>query len=519
MTGADILLKTAAVGGVEVCFANAGTTELPLVAAMDGMTSIRPVLGLFEGVCTGAADGYGRMLEKPAMNLLHLGPGLANGIANLHNARRAQTPMLNVIGQHASWHVAADAPLTMDIEALAGTVSGWKRTIRSPGDVSADTADALIAARYGQIATLIAPCDHLWDVAPDRIIHLPSHKPDAVDPELIEKGVRLLQNGKKTAIIIGSRALRRRDLEAAARLKAAVGCDLLSVTFPAYVERGAGWTPLARIPYFPQHAVAMLAPYDTVVLIGTDDPVAFFGYRGGKSRFLGENQQRVRIDTNRQDGAAALEALADAVGAKTVPDRSANAVFAPLNIPDLPSGALDADKMCRTIAALQPENAIIVEEGITSGLTYHSLSANLRPHSVLTITGGAIGQGMPCALGAALACPDRPVINIEADGSAMYTVQALWSQAREGANVTTLICSNRQYAIIGYEYQMAQNAPPQTNAQSLIDLSRPDIGWVEISRGMGVPAVSVGTAEALAKEFTIAIKEPGPHLIEVKLFS
>ncbi|MDQ5987654.1 MAG: Acetolactate synthase large subunit IlvX [Syntrophus sp. SKADARSKE-3] len=396
MTGADILLKTAVAAGVEICFANAGTTELPFVAAMDNMTGIRPVLGLFEGVCTGAADGYGRMLEKPAMNLLHLGPGLANGIANLHNARRARTPILNVVGQHASWHVAADAPLTMDIEALAGTVSGWQQTIRSPGDIATDTTDALIAARYGQIATLIAPCDHLWEAAPDRIIHFPPHEPDAVDPGLIEKGIRLLQNGGKTAVIIGGRALRHRGLKAAALLKAAFGCDLLSVTFPAYVERGAGLTPLARIPYFPQMAVAMLAPYDAVVLVGTDDPVAFFGYKGGKSGFLGENQQRVRIDTNHQDGAAVLEALADAAEVKAVPDSSASTVFAPLNIPDLPSGALDADKMCRTIAALQPENAVIVEEGIMSGFTYHSLSANLHPHSVLFLPSRAAPSAREC---------------------------------------------------------------------------------------------------------------------------
>ncbi len=516
MTGAELLLKTAVSGGVEICFANAGTTELPIVAALDHVSGIRPVLGLFEGVCTGAADGYGRMLGKPAMNLLHLGPGLGNGIANLHNARRSQAPVLNLVGEHASWHIAADAPLNMDIDGLARTVSGWQRTIQSSSGISRDMAEALSASLYGQVATLIAPCDYMWeDVSSDDIV-TPTISLDPVDAAFIEKGAGLLKRGKKVALILGGRALCRHGLEAAARLKAALGCDLLSVTFPACVERGAGLPIVGRVPYFPKQALAMLAAYDTVIMAGAEEPVAFFGYKDGRSRFLDENQQRIRIDTNRQDAAAALAALADAVGAPIKVDAAAG-VLAALKIPELPTGPLNGEKMCLALAALQPENAIVVEEALMSGFTYHLLSVNLHPHHVMTLTGGAIGMGIPCALGAALACPDRPVINIEADGSAMYTIQGLWTQAREKADVTTLICNNRKYSTIGYEYKMAEKVQPQANAQSLIDLSNPDIGWVQISRGMGVPAVKVDTSEALIRELKTAFEEPGPHLIEVLL--
>jgi acetolactate synthase-1/2/3 large subunit len=516
MNGAELLLKTAMAGGVEICFANAGTTEVPVVAALDAIAGIRPVLGLFEGVCTGAADGYGRMRGVPAMNLLHLGPGLGNGIANLHNARRARTPIINLIGEHASWHVAADAPLTMDIAGLSRTVSGWQRQIRSADDASRDMAEALSAAAYGQIATLIAPADAMWEEASNERIAVPAAACDAPDEGLVAQGARCLKEGQKTALLLGGRALARRGLVAAARLRAALGCDLLSVTFPPRVQRGAGLPLLSRLPYFPKQAMSALAPYDTVILVGTEEPVAFFGYKGGRSRFLDDRQRRVRIDADRQDGAAVLEALAEAVAAP-VGWTDCPGLAAAFKRPDLPTGRIDAEKMCQALAALQPEGAIVVEEAPMSGFLYHLLSPTLSPHTVLTLTGGAIGFGMPCALGAALACPDRPVINIEADGSALYTVQALWSQAREGANVTTLLCNNRKYATIGYEYRMAQNAKPAESAASLIDLDRPGIGWAQISQGMGVPAVAVDTAEALSEALQRAFAEPGPHLVEVLL--
>ncbi len=159
MNGAESLLRTAAASGIRICFANPGTTELPLVAAFDTDTGVRPILCLFEGVCSGAADGYARMSGNPAMTLLHLGPGFANGIANFHNARRARSAIFNVIGDHASWHLASDPPLASDIESLARPVSGWLRSADPAGPLSRDAAEAIAAARSGMVATLIAPHD------------------------------------------------------------------------------------------------------------------------------------------------------------------------------------------------------------------------------------------------------------------------------------------------------------------------------------------------------------------------
>jgi acetolactate synthase I/II/III large subunit len=516
MNGAEIVVKTALAAGIEICFSNPGTTEIPLVTALDSVPGIRAVLALFEGVCTGAADGYGRMLDKPAMTLLHLGPGLGNGLANLHNAKRAHTPVFNVIGDHASWHRAADAPLTMDIEALAGTVSKWQRTCSSTAALSKDTADAIAAAIRGQVSTLVVPQDHQWTDCGDQAISVPEFSFDAVDQDLIDRAAALLRTHEKALLFLGGKALRKRSLQASARIKAATGCDVLTETLFARMERGAGIPSVDRLPYFPEHAVAALSKYRLIVLVGLEEPVAFFGYKDMPSRLLTDDQRAVRIDAENQDLPEVMECLADALGAPRHVAVESNSHAASTK-PDLPSGPLTREKVCTVLAGLQPEGAIIVEEAVTTGGSYYPLTANAPPHSLLTLTGGSIGQGMPCAVGAAIACPDRAVINFQADGSAMYTVQSLWTQARESLNVTTMICSNRSYDILRVELARSGQPAPGKNTISLTNLADPAIDWVKISQGMGVPAVSVNTAERLAKELRVALAEPGPHLIEMVL--
>ena len=514
MTGAEILLKTAVNTGVEICFTNPGTTELPLVTAFDTVPGIRPILGLFEGCCTGAADGYGRMTDKPAMTLLHLGPGLGNGIANLHNARRARTPILNVIGEHATWHRSADSPLSMDIVALAESVSGWQRTSTAPQHLSQDTADAVSAASAGKVATLIVPSDVQWSESPDDEIHRPKALDGFVENESIERAVELLRTEQKTALILGSRALRKRGLAAAARIKVKTGCDLISERAPARIERGVGIPATEFIPYFPRQALELLSQYQAVVLAGANEPVTFFGWKGYESRLLNDNQDICQIKAAGKGLEQALENLADALGAPGS-DSAAATGFSQVERPTLPQGTLTAQNACLILAALQPEKVIIVNESITSGAAYFPLGAGLPHHTLLMLPGGAIGYGIPCAVGAAIACPRRPVINFQADGSALYTLQALWMQARESLNITTLICSNRSYNILNIEFSRSGIISPGRYAQALTDLSNPAIDWVRLSQGMGVPAVAVDSCESLAGELKIALDEPGPHLIEM----
>lgn len=517
MNGAELIVETAVKAGIQVCFANAGTTEMPIVLALDERPGIKAVLGLFEGVCTGAADGYGRMLEKPAIALLHLGPGLANGIANLHNARRAQTPLVNLVGEHATWHRSADPPLAMDIEALAGTVSGWQRTNKSPRALSRDMAEAIAASMYGQISTLIVPNNHQLQEYDNGRIFSPKFRFDPVDMGSIKAAVRLLRSHRRTALILGNRGLRKRGLSAAARIKAVTSCDVLTNAFPAYIERGSNLLNVLRIPYFPENGIEMLSGYDAVVLAGTKEPVTFFGYEGVRGRLLVESQPRVEIATDRQYVVEALEGLAEELNAPSSLKTTLNRLGNSGHSSGLPRGKLTPEKACLTLTSLQPEGAIIVDEGLTASFSYYPMTADLAAHSFITIAGGSIGYGMPCAIGAAIACPERPVINLQADGSGMYTVQALWTEAREELNITTLICSNRSYNILKVELERAGMGTIGPKTSSLIELDRPDIDWVKLAQGMGVPAVSVDSAEALAHEFRKALSEAGPHLISMML--
>jgi len=518
MNGAEALIKTAVDCGIAICFANPGTTELPIVAALDRIAGIKAVLGLFEGVCTGAADGFGRMAEKPAMTLFHLGPGLANGIANLHNARRARTPVVNIIGEHATWHRPMDPPLAMDIEGLAKTVSAWVRTTASSQELPKDVAEAVRAASSGCIASLIVPHDYQLEECKTKVPAFSRGAFDPIDPKEIEAATRLLRTRKKTALLLGGRAVRKEGLSIAARIRGMIGCDLLAETFPPVLEQGVGLPVVKRLRTGVSGAQTMLADYDGVVLAGAKDPVTFFGYPGVRSRILRDDQHEMAIGTGRQNLLEALAALADRLKGK---DRGSGAPTdsAQLSRPPVPEGALTPAAVCQTVAALQPEGAIIVDEGLTTSGRYYSMAVGLPPYTILRLTGGAIGYGMPCAIGAALACPDRPVINFQADGSAMYTVQALWSQAREGLNITTLICSDRSYRTLVGELRRAGIEKLGKNAQILTALTNPAIDWVSVSQGLGVPAISVSDVSGLVNALKRSLAEPGPSLIEMILAS
>jgi acetolactate synthase-1/2/3 large subunit len=513
VNGAEALLRTARAAGVDTCFANPGTTEMPLVAALDRVEGLRSVLGLFEGVCTGAADGFGRMAGRPALTLLHLGPGFANGIANLHNARRARTPVVNLVGDHATWHRAADAPLTSDIESLAHPVSAFVRTAKAAAELAADGAAALAASQAppGQVATLIVPADCQWDPA-EGPVRPPAPPARAAVPETaLAEASRLLARGRPALLLLGDRALSEVGLRAAAAVAGATGARFACDTFFARLERGAGLPLPERLPYFPEQAGAFLGGFEHLILVGTREPVAFFGYPGLPSRPAPPGVGLHVLAQPGDDEEGALLALAERVGARGAPP------VAPRAAPGVASGPLDVASLGSTLAALQPEGAIVVDESATSGLPYSLAAPAAPPHTVLGLTGGAIGQGLPCALGAALACPERRVIALQADGSGLYTLQALWTMAREALDVTVLVCANRAYRILQLELARAGVAEPGPKARALTDLGRPELDWVALARGFGVPAQRAETADALAGALRGAFAARGPTLVECVL--
>lgn len=513
--GAERLVESSIQAGIELCFANPGTTEMHLLKALDENTQIRAVLGLFEGVCTGAADGYARMQGRPAATLLHLGPGLANGIANLHNARRAHTPVVNWVGDHASWHLAADAPLTSDIESLAGTV-GWVRKNRGAASLAADGQGAIRAALGppGRPASLVIPADSAWGEAPSAAEAEQGAPPAPATPAQAEEAAlreAAAQLGKPGAcLFLGGTALCEAGLTAARQIAEACSCLVLVETFAARLTRGGGLPHFARLPYFPEAARDALAQVEHLVLVGAPDPVAFFGYPGQPSRLTPEKAQVLTLAAPGDDAVFALQALAEMLGAKP-------ALPAKLSAATPARGALTPASLGQTLAALLPENAIVVDEAATSGLPFSEFAAGGPRHDVLGLTGGAIGMGLPCALGAAIACPEQPVIAFQADGSALYTLQALWSMAREGSNVTVIICANRAYRILQAELGRAGVANPGETAQRLTTLDAPPVDWTAAAQGFGVPAQQVDSAEGFADALQRAVDAPGPKLVEALL--
>ena len=510
MDGAHALLQTLVANRVDVCFTNPGTSEMHFVAALDDVPEMRAVLTLFEGVATGAADGYGRMADRPAATLLHLGPGLGNGVANLHNARRAHTPIVNIIGDHASYHQALDAPLQSDIEAIARNVSRWVRSSAGPSAVGADATDAILAALAGGVATLILPADASW--SDGGVVGPMAARPallEVADAE-IELAAKALRGGS-AALLLGGGAVREAGLLAASRIAHATGAKLLCETFPARLERGAGLPAVERLGYLAEFAVAQLQGVQHLVLVDAKAPVSFFAYPDKPGDLVPAGCELLDLVPAGHDPALALAQLAAALGA---PEDAAARV--PAGRPERPTGALTAESAAAAVGALLPEGAIVSDEANTAGLFASGATAGAPRHSWLTLTGGAIGQGMPVAAGAAVACPDRPVVNLQADGSAMYTLQSLWTQAREALDVTTVVFNNRAYAILNLELSRV-GARTDGNAADLFDLSRPPLDFVELAAGMGVPGVRATTADELVEGLERAFAEPGPHLIDAVL--
>ncbi|WP_245579863.1 acetolactate synthase large subunit [Brevibacterium album] len=519
VNGADSLLSALEHNGVTTCFANPGTSEMHFVAALDGATRIRGVLGLFEGAVTGAADGYARMADEPAATLLHLGPGLANGLSNLHNARRAHSPVVNVIGDHASYHRALDAPLTSDVEGTARPFSHWVRTSSGERALSADVADAVTVARRGEIASLILPADAAWNELPDpgtppTALPAPLPQVDALAAEAAAR--RLHEAGPRGAILLGGRTPRAEALEAAARIAAATGAEVLTDTFAPRVSRGAGRHAARKVPYAVGPAQELFARFDTLVLVGARPPVAFFAYPTKRSRLTQPDTRLLELcgETTRAD--LPLQAVWEAL-----PESARTAAEAPaatrLSLPEMPSGSITPEKLGAFLGRAIPENAVVADESITTGWAFDAATRGARPHEWFNPTGGSIGWALPVATGAALACPERKVIALESDGSGMYMPQTLWTQAREGVDVVSLVFANRRYQILRNEMANVGVEDVGERAGQLLDLDRPVVDWVSVSRGFGVPAWRAETMEELSAAFDRALAAEGPALIEVVL--
>lgn len=510
--GADRLCETLLAHDIDVCFANPGTSEMHFVAALDSQPKMRCVLGVFEGVVTGAADGYARMADKPAATLLHLGPGMANSLANMHNAKRADTPMINVVGDHAVGHLPYDAPLTSDIESLARPMSHWVRRINNAADVSVATAEAIEQARKDQVTTVILPADAAWTETPQVIRQAPAHRYTEVASSSVDYCAQLLKNGRKTLLLLGGRALRTEAAKTAQRIANATGASVLAQGSNARIERGWGRIEIDRVPFAVDLALAKLKDYEQVILVGANAPVAFFAYPGKPSSLLPAQAQVFPLTRRGDDLAQALTALEEAVGA----EKHSIELMQPEHCIGVPAShaAFNAESIMQTVAALMPEQTIICDESVTSGRMTFGMMAGSAPHDYLQITGGAIGIGFPLAAGAAVACPDRKVVLLQADGSGMFTLQALWTHARENLDVISIVFSNRQYAILYNELRQVGVQSPGENAKRMLDLNEPAFDWTSMAKAAGVESAAVRTTAEFIDVFKAALKRKGPFVIE-----
>ena len=515
MNGAESVLRTLVDGGVEVVFTNPGTTELHIVGALQSVPELRGVLSLFEGVVTGAADGYARIAGKPAATLLHLGPGLAYGLTNLHNSRRANSPVVSIVGDHATFHTAFDPPLNSDIAALAGWLRGPVRRPEDPAGAGQDGAATLAAALEapGQIATLIMPEDVSWTSGGAVGEPMKPRPVPAVPEETIAQIADVLRGGDPTALVIGGPALREAGLSAASRIAAKTGARVLQELYSNRVEHGAGLPAFPRLGFYPDQVLKQLDGIRHVIVAGTKAPVAFFAYPDWPSLLVPEGAQTHVLAEVGQDAVAALAQLADVIA----PDTTAQ--LTQPRRPALPSGPLTVQNWVDVVAALIPERAIIIDETVSSGNALATATAGAPRHDVLMQTGGAMGDGLPLAIGAAVAAPDRPVVALVADGCAMYTISALWTQARERLNITNVILNNHSYAILRQEWGYFNNRPGPASPDSnqLFDLAYPVIDFVGLANAFNVPATRATTAEQLAEQFRQALTEPGPHLIDATI--
>jgi acetolactate synthase-1/2/3 large subunit len=514
MNGAESLIRSLLAGGVNICFSNPGTSEIHIVAALDQIPEVQCVLGLFEGVVTGAADGYARMAEKPACTLLHLGPGLGNGLANLHNASRAQVPIINLVGQHATYHLRYDTPLTSDIEGIARPYSKWLRTSRASSEVGRDAAEAVVAARTapGQIATLIVPADVAWSEG-GSIAPIPALlKPPLPDAQTVERAAEMLRSGLRTAILIAGNGLYGKGLVTAGRIAVATGGKLLAPYPITRLQRGVGLPRVERVQYVLEPAIEQFKEFRQLILVGAPAPVAYFAYPGKSSVFTSPDCQIHTLASPGEDYVGALDALAAALSI------SGDAMMAEkAERPPVPSGEITLPGLAAAIGALLPENTIVVDESMTSGRGLMATTKGVPPHDWLTNTGGSIGIALPLAVGAAVACPDRRVLCLSADGSGMYTPQALWTMAREGLNVTTVVFANRDYAVLKREFSYLAVGNPGPRAAAMFEIGRPDLDWTLLAKGMGVPGYRVNSLDGFGKALREGLEAEGPTLIEVPL--
>ncbi|MET4577496.1 acetolactate synthase large subunit [Ottowia thiooxydans] len=514
MNGAEALLHTLVRGEVKTCFGNPGTSEVHFVKGLDAVPAMRCVLALAENVATGAADGFSRISGGTAATLLHCGPGLANGLSNLHNAQKAGSSIVNIVGDQAQFHSYLNPPLASETQNYARTVSAWTRQSKSSLSVGADAATAIAQARSGggAIASLILPSDVCWGPGGSIGTVAPCAPPPPVPYQVVSDVASLARKGSSTAFILGDGALCGDSLRLASAIAKKTGALVLAHSFIGRVERGGDRPSIDRVPYAVAPAQKMFAGIRNVVLVGAQRPVFAFAGPDGVSGPEVPGTLFSNLGSVGDDLESALRAVCAQLGCKFV-DSESSSGYVPL---ERARGEISPAAFGQSLAALMPEDCIVVDEGVTFGRSAYGATHSARRHDWLQLTGGAIGSGLPLATGAAVAAPQRRVVSLQADGSGLYTVQALWTQARERLDITTVVFSNKRYEILFNEMRR-MGVEPGANAEKLFSLENPSLDWVRIAQGFGVEAARASNMDEFNDLFLYSLNCSGPFLIELQI--
>jgi acetolactate synthase-1/2/3 large subunit len=395
-------------------------------------------------------------------------------------------------------------------------VSHWVRTSRSSLEVAADGAQAVAATRdgaLGRIATLALPADTAWGPGGE-VVRMPSAAAlRAPDADAVRAAAKLLASlGRRAVLLVGDAGAGERAAPLAAAIARKTGCRVLAEFYSPRTAGGRGRTRIERLPYAVDAAVDKLEGAECLVLAGSTEPIGFFAYPSKPNQLKPAGCALLTLADARDDVPAALAALADELGAGA-PASAATAKAIELDALRH-ANTLDADLIGHALVALLPEQAIVVDEAVTSGRAFGNRFAAAAPHDWLTVMGGAIGFGLPAALGAGLGAPGRPVLALEGDGSAMYTVQALWSIARESLPLVAVIFANRAYRILQGELEGVGATISGPKATHMLTLDQPALDWVSIAKGHGVPGARVQTPDEFVRELQRAFASRGPYLIE-----
>ena len=517
MNGAAAFFKSIVDNGIDTIFACPGTSEMQVVDEV-GYSNLRVVLCLFENSVTGMADGYARMLDKPALGMVHVTCGLTNALANMHNARIANSRMIIFGGGvHVAHEVNEPVHSMLQRQPYVAQIAAQcVIEARSPDQLAAAATQALKASNdgAGKIVYVYGPNNAVWGESSFQgKLTSSAEQRQRVSTATISSIADTLKAGKKTAFILDNLALREEGLEILGRIAEGAGGRLFREWLPSRIAMGAGRVRTETLPYGGAEGRELLSEFDQIVLVGAKIPVCPFSYENQPWVKIPENCNVHTLATADHDILAALEELATQLD---LPEKASNRYNRKPGEP--PTGPLSGNSIVQSLSILMPADSIVLDEAMLENVMFPLLMDGAAPFDFMAACpGGAIGAGPPVACGAAIACPNRKVILLEGDFSLMQGNTALWSMAQHNLDICVINYNNEGSASLSTELARVRQGEAQPKSIELLRIRKPTIDYAAMAESMGVPASRAETAEEFHLQLTKAMSTKGPHFIDANI--